>query len=124
MSTTNQLHTFLDQCAHQFQQYVKNGLPEKKIVHFTLGNEAADLDSMVCAIGWAFLLQHLEKDNLVVPLINIPPEDFALRTDVTWFFGELGLNRDHLVFLTPEIYKWILSAQKHQTQFTLVDHNR
>lgn len=46
-----------------------------------IGNQAADLDSMVSAIMYAFLVTgELGEDGVALPVIDIPREDFNLSS--------------------------------------------
>ncbi|XP_075048366.1 exopolyphosphatase PRUNE1 isoform X2 [Mixophyes fleayi] len=68
--------------------------------HVVLGNEACDLDSMVSALSLAYYLAKTSSStNLVfVPVLNIPREDFPLRTESTFFLKEIGISKEHLTF--------------------------
>lgn len=84
---------------------------------YVVGNEASDLDSITSSISYAYFLKMKDSKNDYIPVMNIPREDFALRTETVWFFKKLNLNSSDLVFW-PEL--------KLPKQFSLIltDHNR
>lgn len=91
-------------------------------LHVVLGNEACDLDSMVSAITLAyFLSKTLEPGKVALPVLNIPRQEFPLRTDNVFLLKEGGLAQDLLVF-RDEIDLHALRQTK-QLSLTLVDHN-
>jgi len=66
-----------------------------------LGNEAADMDSIVSALVLAVACQHgaldqavpgLSRDYVAVPVLGIPAEDFALRQDAAYLLEQLSLR--------------------------------
>ena len=66
-----------------------------------LGNEACDLDSAVSALVYAQFLTHCKKygaDTPHIPVLNIPREDYPLKTEVVHFLAKLGISSDHIVF--------------------------
>lgn len=55
-----------------------------------LGNEAADLDSIVCAVAVAAALQSGGTDACA--LAAVPRADLRLRPEVEWVFGTVGVD--------------------------------
>jgi exopolyphosphatase len=92
--------------------------------HAVIGNESADLDSMASTLMYAFYLRCLQRDSakVLIPLMNIPREDFALRRDVSYMFGQVGIDPGLLIF-RDEIDLSDLH-RRGRLQITLVDHNR
>lgn len=84
-----------------------------------LGNEAADLDSMVASVAYGYLLHCLHPERPVVPLINIRRYDFHLRPEAVHLFGLAGIAADDLVF-RDDINQELLFSD---TDIILVDHN-
>ncbi len=78
----------------------KFSLNKKDKVCFVMGNEAADLDSMASSVVYAYYLQSQNSDekSIYLPLINIPKEDFKLRTEAVYLFTEAGIETDNLIF--------------------------
>ncbi len=88
-----------------------------------IGNEAADLDSMVSAILYGLLASTCRAPGTppVVPVVNCPRADFALRTEAVYLFATLGVDVDALLFI-DEIDLDALH-QAGRLRLTLVDHN-
>ncbi|TPX49371.1 inorganic diphosphatase [Synchytrium endobioticum] len=59
-----------------------------------LGNESADLDSIVSATSYAYLQSIIDTTKPVLPVINIPRSEFHLRTDVAKAFQAAFLSTD------------------------------
>eukprot|EP00128_Syssomonas_multiformis_P015604 Colp12_sorted_trinity150504_noHs@8783 len=112
---SQELNSFLETCKAK----VKTGSP----VHIVMGNEASDLDSMVCSIVHSLFLQRINGNNAVVyaPYINIPRAEFPLRTEAAYLFKKLDIKIDHLIF-ENEVDLKILKEQG-SLEITLVDHN-
>ena len=95
-----------------------------------MGNEAADLDSMACAVSHARRRSRdaSSRDGGVdsvafVAVIAVPREDFALRTDAAWLFRDAGVDVAALVF-ADEVDPLALRDAGRLKGVTLVDHNR
>lgn len=88
-----------------------------------IGNEAADLDSMVSAIMYGFFAAACEprERRVVVPVINIPRRDLILRTEATYLFGVLDIDVATLLFI-DEVDLGTLHRE-NRLHLTLVDHN-
>jgi len=56
-----------------------------KAVTVVLGNESCDLDSAICSL---VLAHHLSLKSTAIPVLNIPKEDVALRTEVKFCLKE------------------------------------
>mmetsp|Transcript_25585 Transcript_25585/g.31042 ORF Transcript_25585/g.31042 Transcript_25585/m.31042 type:complete len:389 (-) Transcript_25585:490-1656(-) len=94
-------------------------------VSVVLGNEAADVDSIVCAILYAFLL-HITgngHDRHLAPVVNVPRADLALRADAKWLLKSVGLDTTSLMFL-DDIDLRRLKKVGALKSLVLVDHNR
>ncbi|XP_023930608.1 protein prune homolog 2 [Lingula anatina] len=92
-------------------------------VHVVLGNEACDLDSTVAALCYAFYLSKVSagKGIIHIPVLNIPKDDFKLRSEIIYFLKENGLSQDILTFRDDLDLKSLLDLGK--LKLTLVDHN-
>ncbi|KAM4058898.1 DHHA2 domain-containing protein [Hirsutella rhossiliensis] len=97
---------------------------------FVVGNESADLDSVCCAIVYAYLRSHSpprsssSNNALHVPLANLPRADLGLRPELTAALGHAGLQPADLITLSD------LPADHDDdplrpadTRWVLVDHN-
>lgn len=96
---------------------------QDKYIHVVTGNESADLDSVVCAISYAWFKQHRQPCDVFVPLINIERQDFILRTEITFLFRKLGIDSRHLIFRddpTLQMENW---NSQSRLRLILVDHN-
>ncbi len=91
--------------------------------HVVMGNESADLDSIVSASMYAYFLRYrCSRDDVnIVPLINTGSSDIRLRPEVIFLFANAGVDIEDLVFqdyLHPE---QVHSAGR--LTLTLIDHN-
>ncbi|ANZ77721.1 BA75_05163T0 [Komagataella pastoris] len=82
------------------------------------GNQSADLDSIASSISYAYL--HYQKyrftKGLVIPLLNIPEKDLALRKDAEFVLTQNGIKGSQLWF-TDDLSKF------DQFKLIMVDHN-
>ncbi|XP_069505865.1 exopolyphosphatase PRUNE1 [Ambystoma mexicanum] len=92
-------------------------------VHVVLGNEACDLDSMVSAIALAYLHSKTSSETKLafVPVLNIPREDFPLRSEGTFLLKKNGIRDGHLIF--REEIDLLTLHEAGLLSLTLVDHN-
>ncbi len=88
--------------------------------YVVIGNEAADLDSMVAAIAYGYLLHFLHPKQAVCPLINILRQEFSLRPEAVYLFALVGLGPEDLIF-KDDIDQEVLLRE---TRIVLVDHNK
>jgi len=88
-----------------------------------IGNEAADLDSMVSAILYGQLATACRAPaaSPVVPVVNCPRGDLALRTEAVYLFATLGVDVDALLFIDEVDLEALHRAGR--LRLTLVDHN-
>jgi len=88
-----------------------------------IGNEAADLDSMVSAILYGYLVSACAAPGTppAVPVINCPRADLALRTESVYLFAALGVDPDALLFIDEVDLKALY--RDGRLDLTLVDHN-
>ena len=104
--------------------------PKKKTkkIHLVFGNEAADLDSVVCALVYSVMTSRSyegQSDNdelIAVPVICIPRGDLVLRNELVWLLRETGIDCDALVF-QDELDIGQLQESNSVTEVHLVDHN-
>ncbi|KAF8956614.1 Exopolyphosphatase [Entomortierella lignicola] len=98
--------------------------PNANVILVT-GNESADLDSIISAITTSFFLSRLanNKTSIVIPYVNIPKIDLALRSDVEYILSANNINKDLLFFRDQQsIFENL--ASKNQLSLFLVDHNK
>jgi len=87
----------MDEYLRTVKATLSGAVAKKQPIHVILGNEACDLDSAVCAVTYAYYL-HQTSNKLTVPMLNIPQEDYSLRTESTYFLGKCGITQDLLHF--------------------------
>ena len=101
---------------------------QKKRLTLVLGNEAADLDSVACAVSLAYSL-HLANDDetrAYAPVVCVPREDFPLRADARWLLDHVGIDVDALTFdgeISFETYARTTERDDDALRLVLVDHN-
>ncbi|XP_043241188.1 uncharacterized protein LOC122391398 isoform X2 [Amphibalanus amphitrite] len=91
-------------------------------VHAVFGNESCDLDSAAASLTYAYLLSSMDRETLFVPVLNIPEQEYPLKTEVTFFLHKLGIGKEHLVF-RPELDLAALH-RAGRLLITLVDRHR
>ncbi|KAG0173333.1 Exopolyphosphatase [Apophysomyces sp. BC1034] len=85
------------------------------------GNDSADLDSIVCALLFAFLSSQLDQSKCYLPLIKVPFADLALRPEVEFVLSQANIATSKLICIDHVD----LDALKEEgAQIVLVDHNR
>lgn len=118
---------FLHSAKEQYQSRVadESHRPQNmQAIHFVMGNESADLDSIVSSIAYAYLLHHEQAgaNELYIPLLNIYREEIELRKDILYLFQQLNISTEDLLFLDDQVPLDTLFAQG-RLRFNLVDHN-
>jgi exopolyphosphatase len=112
--------------------------PLAQSFHIVIGNEAADADSCVSALLWAFVLAQKPAGRAVtiLPVVSCPSADLALRREFTYLlqknldsagivrsFDELASDLifvDHVTSELPEVEKL---REAGRLSITLTDHN-
>ena len=62
-----------------------------------LGNEAADMDSIACAVAFAALLR-AGGDEGAVAVVGVPRADLRLRAEVAWLLERERVDVDAVLF--------------------------
>ncbi len=77
------------QALNDFLHAAKASLEMSRSVRVILGNEASDLDSMASSVAYAYLLSNdrVSPEETVLPVMNIPRDDFRLRTEAVYLFN-------------------------------------
>lgn len=92
------------------------------VFHVVLGNEACDVDSMVCALTYAYFLYKTgHTETFVLPLLNIRQSDLLLRSDNVFLLRQVALPPDLLLFRDQLDLKTLHRAGR--LRLTVVDHN-
>ncbi|CAF87634.1 unnamed protein product, partial [Tetraodon nigroviridis] len=90
--------------------------------HVVLGNEACDVDSMVCSLVYAyFLSKTVRSETLAVPLLNIRQSELVLRSDNVALLRLIRLPPDLLLF--RDQLDLLALHRAGRLWLTLVDHN-
>ena len=87
---------------------------------------ASDLDSIVSSITYSYALTK-QGNRTTIPIINIPRDEYNLRTDAFWFLDKFGIGADDLIFYHQNQYlQGVLSEQANSNSLyvVLVDHNK
>ena len=109
------IRTFVIKAKSQLEGVSKNTAQR----HFVVGNESADLDSITCALVYAYFesstSEARQADRIWTPVVNIPASDLSLRPELTALLKHADLKPSDLVTLDD-----IDAAPQ---DFTLVDHN-
>lgn len=103
---------------HAYLSAARSNIAKTEFV--IVGNDAADLDSVVSAIAYAYL-RYLQDETLhVLSLIAISRADFRLRTEVVYVLKQAGIHLDDLVFMDEIDLAEIFTSG---ADLILVDHN-
>eukprot|EP00112_Aurelia_sp_Birch-Aquarium-sp1_P022145 Seg614.3 transcript_id=Seg614.3/GoldUCD/mRNA.D3Y31 product="Exopolyphosphatase PRUNE1" protein_id=Seg614.3/GoldUCD/D3Y31 len=123
MAEKSKLQEYLKSAQIKITEILKEEECETK-VHIVIGNESADLDSVVSAIIYSYYRQTKVEDdanNLFIPIINIPEEDLILKTDVNAIFERLNIQiKGNLMFREC---LGDLARNGLITEVVLLDHN-
>ena len=107
---------------NRFLSDARNRAQNHDIDMLVFGNEAADLDSVVSAIGLAWTLEHGKKPCSALPLIPIKRDDFRLKTDSRWVLRQTGIDAGNLFFLDD--IQPLDRLMSRVRGVAMVDHNR
>ncbi|KAI0899738.1 DHH phosphoesterase [Annulohypoxylon nitens] len=95
-------------------------------LHFVVGNESADLDSLCSTLFLAYFRSHTPPHVLHVPLCHLPRGDIVLRPEFRAVMLRAGIKRKDLITLSELPMgvgegEGVLKAE--DTKWLLVDHN-
>ena len=127
-SITNNIKNFLENTVP-----VALNTSSERYKHFIIGNEAADADSIVSALCWAFIA-HKQHDiktgddsKLFIPVIGIQSSQLRLRRDVEILLNKVDIKIDSLPCLDDIAKSKLIASDtkqgKGKTFVSLVDHN-
>lgn len=91
------------------------------LFRFVTGNQSADMDSVVSAISYAYFY-HVKSPSEppLLPLVNIPREEFRLRRDIVLLLKAHNITDQDLFFL--EDVQSLTQAASTKLDVVLVDH--
>lgn len=119
----NGLRRFLHDGREQLRNAVKQTPANLPDVHVVLGNESADMDSVVSAIARAWHLSLAGNGSrLVLPWINLYRDEIALRKDVQYLLDYCNIPLADVSFVDDPLTLQTLHAG-HRLTLHLVDHN-
>lgn len=116
---------FLEESKVKYLDLLQSNQKHHCKIHFVIGNESADLDSIISSIAYAYLLQAEQfsrQEHLYIPLINIHREEIYLRKDILYLFQLFDISADDLLFLDDNVPLNLLLAED-RLRINLVDHN-
>ena len=105
---------------------------ENTQLNIVLGNESADLDSILSAILYAYYkqLKSNENEGIYVPIVNVPQEDLSLRKELLFLLKPSHIEETSIVCI-DQFNKFFPSNQFNSNinslqlkSVVLVDHNR
>ncbi len=101
----------------------KNNITQYGSKQIVIGNEAADLDSMVSSIVHAYYLacKNRATNHYVAPIMPIPREDFKLRPEAVYVFAKAGIKLNDVLFFDEVDFPELM---KGDARIVLVDHNK
>ena len=105
-----------------FLQGLKTAVSYQKPVTVVMGNEAADLDSLVSSLTYSWYLHLNSPAETTIPFVHIPRSDFKLRAEAVFLFAEAGVSSDLLLFAEDVDLEKLYSDGN--LNLVLVDHNR
>jgi len=101
---------------------VTSSIEQAREIHVVIGNEAADLDSIVSSMARAYVLSMNGRDGeSFFAVINIPRQDLQMRRDAILLFEMLDVDLSTLFFIDEvPLDRW---AEEGKLFLHLVDHN-
>ncbi|OTB08148.1 hypothetical protein M426DRAFT_317251 [Hypoxylon sp. CI-4A] len=90
-------------------------------LHFVVGNESADLDSLCSTLFLAYFRTHTPPHTLHIPLCHLPREDLALRPEFSAVLKYASVTPDNVLTLDELPGRDALNPE--DTRWLLVDHN-
>jgi hypothetical protein len=107
MPECQHLSAFLPMSRAAVQEVISQGSGSKEKLLLVMGNEASDVDSIVCALTLALgassgalddVLRNLSSEYRCAPVVNIPSEDLALRQDAMLMLRRQDISPTSLIF--------------------------
>ena len=88
-----------------------------------LGNEAADADSIVSSLCYAYHRSCVSSNSLCIPLVGVEKSKFYLRRDVELLLNQIDISITEDLLSLYDIDWKMLKSKNIICNFTLVDHN-
>ncbi len=112
MITTSPINDYL--------RKAKRSVKDRPPAGVVIGNEAADLDSVVSALVQAWL-STLVRARETIPVITIPRHGLKLRPEIGYVLNKAGVNPENIIFGDEVELDRLLAGE---TELVLVDRNR
>ncbi|KAI0840961.1 DHH phosphoesterase [Hypoxylon sp. FL0890] len=90
-------------------------------LHFVVGNESADLDTLCSTLFLAYFRSHSPPHTLYIPLCHLPRDDLSLRPEFSATLKHAAVTEDDLLTLSE--LPGVDSLKPEDTRWLLVDHN-
>ncbi|KAI2637109.1 DHH phosphoesterase [Hypomontagnella submonticulosa] len=90
-------------------------------LHFVVGNESADLDSLCSTLFLAYFRSNTPPHTLHIPLCHLPRDDLTLRPEFAAVLEHAGAAPDDVLTLSEMPSRDELPPE--DTRWLLVDHN-
>ena len=104
-----------------FLKQAKYLLTNNSISKVVVGNESADLDSVISAILLAYAYSEMGEVDIIA-LINCKKEDYKLRTESYGLLKRYDIDESDLIFI-DDINVSLIQEPK-QLEVIIVDHNK
>lgn len=80
------------------------------------GNQSGDLDSVICAITYAYFSHQVDPQKPLLPFLNFARADLSARKDIELVFSSNGLDANQLYYVDD-------LEHLSPNELVLVDHN-
>ncbi|KAK8808493.1 hypothetical protein WA158_008394 [Blastocystis sp. Blastoise] len=94
-----------------------------RIVHFVVGNEGADADSIISSIAYSYFLSNFDVNPNIVyaPIIQLKKEDYIFRPEVSSLLSQYEIDLNHIASIYDVDMKKL--HNENRLRLSLVDHN-
>lgn len=118
------LSAYLQTSKEYYKENSLKPISHQPTIHFVLGNESADLDSIASSISYAYFLnsKNGSTEHLYLPLLSLKKGNLALRKDTLYLFDSLQISTEDLLFLDDSSFLETL-LDENKLRLILVDHN-
>jgi inorganic pyrophosphatase/exopolyphosphatase len=87
---------------------------------FVMGNDAADTDSIISSIVFAYICELQSPGQCFVPVIKVQKSDMKMRRETKHLLEEAGIDFEQLIYYSDEVHNMITGGK----QVILTDHNK
>jgi len=104
-----------------FLKKAKELVQSNNVKQIVVGNESADLDSIISANLLAFTYDSIGEEG-IIPLINCKKRDYKLRTESYGLLKRYDIDQDDLIFIDDINTELIKNPEN--LKVIVVDHNK